>query len=105
MKETDLLSPDDEPIEQGKTEEETLQPVHERLKRSNKLISNPIVLFSYSILQEEKDLDLPSKLACSTEWGIWSHVTADVNIVDSLSSYYRIFSLGLGNGPNENFVT
>eukprot|EP00977_Amphora_coffeiformis_P008296 scaffold1878_cov170-Amphora_coffeaeformis.AAC.9 len=105
MKEMDLFSPDEDMIEDRETEDEVLRLVNERLTYSNSLVSNPILLFSYSVSQADKDHDLPSKLACSAEWGIWSHVTSDTNIMDGLSSYYRVFALGLGNGPNKDFVT
>lgn len=105
MKEEDHHTPDAEKVKEEKSEAGVLELVSERLEKSGQLLSYPVLLFTFSISDKEKSHDFPSKLACSTEWGIWSHITSDANIIDTLSSYYRIFALGLGNGPNNDFVS
>ena len=86
------------------TEDDVVELVRTRLENTQRQwLDKPILLFTYSVSesqqQEEQVHQLPSKLACATEWGVWSKVTADANIVDSLSSYYRLFALGLGSAP------
>lgn len=78
------------------TETEVLDLLRDRIATTNQLIPKPILLFTYSVSENEQVHELPYKLACATEWGAWSKVTADANIVDSLSNYYRLFALGLG---------
>ena len=78
------------------TEAMVLDSVQKRLKEASRLLPKPILLFTYSVSEQENVHELPSKLACSTKWGVWSKITADANIVDSLSSYYRLFAVGLG---------
>ena len=85
------------------TEQEVLSLVSKRIEAASEKLNKPILLFTYSVSEEEEVHALPSKLACSTEWGVWSKVTADDNIVDSLSNYYRLFALGLG--MDEAFVS
>lgn len=86
------------------SEEDVLTLVSQRMSATSRLLPKPILLFTYSVSEEEEVHALPSKLACSTEWGVWSKVTTDANIVDSLSTYYLLFALGLGVDQNEEFV-
>lgn len=89
---------------EGITEQDVLDLVSNRLERSSNLLSKPILLFTYSVSELQNVHALPSKIACSTEYGVWSKVTTDADIVDSLSSYYKLFALGLGSDENEDFV-
>jgi uncharacterized protein YegL len=57
-----------------------------------------IVLFTYSIAGAEAEVDVfPSHLACAVESGIWSKISTQSDIVQSLSSYYKLFALGLAD--------
>ena len=47
----------------------------------------------------------PKQLACQVEFGLWSKIVNDADIVDSLSSYYQLFALGLGTERNRNFAS
>eukprot|EP00977_Amphora_coffeiformis_P015581 scaffold4562_cov178-Amphora_coffeaeformis.AAC.10 len=78
------------------SETDVLDLLRSRIAITNQLIPKPILLFTYSVSEDEQVHELPYKMACATEWGVWSKVTADANIVDSLSNYYRLFALGLG---------
>ena len=93
-----LLNTPDESI----TEQAVLDMVNMRMQTSHKKLNKPILFFTYSVSEDEDVHDFPSKLACSTEYGVWSKITADENIVDNLSSYYRLFALGLS--ADEDFV-
>jgi Mg-chelatase subunit ChlD len=57
-----------------------------------------IALFTYSIAGKEAEVDaFPSQLACAVEHGIWSKISTESDIVQSLSSYYKLFALGLAD--------
>jgi hypothetical protein len=88
---------------QNVTEQEVLDLVSSRMETTSKVLTSPILLFTYSVSEEDEVHELPSKLACNAEYGVWSKVDADDNIVDSLSNYYRLFALGLG--LDETFVS
>ena len=87
-----------------KTEQDVLDLVSSRISDISTLLSKPVMLFTYSVSEQEEVHALPSRLACTTEWGVWSKVTADVEIVESLASYYRLFALGLGASQNDGFA-
>ncbi len=47
----------------------------------------------------------PKELAClATEYGVWSKIIDDGSAFDTLTSYYQLFALGLGDGSNRDFV-
>ena len=71
---------------------------------TRQLLTKPIVLFTFSVSEQQQVHELPSKLACSTEWGLWSKVTVDEDIVSSLLSYFRLFAFRLGEDSNEEFA-
>jgi hypothetical protein len=86
------------------TEQEVLDLVSFRITQTNLLLPKPILMFTYSVSEQNAVHELPFKIACSTEFGVWSKVTTNGRIVDSLSSYYLLFALGLGSNQNEDFV-
>ena len=88
----------------GVTDQDLVDLVSSRINATSSVLRYPVVLFTYSVSEQENVHALPSKLACSTEWGVWSKITVDSDIVDGLSSYYRLFALGLGSDRNEKFV-
>jgi len=78
--------------------------VDQRLTASRLLTGKPILLFTYSISADEDVHEFPSNLACTTEYGIWSRIDDEDQIVNALSSYYLLFALGLGSDANSDFA-
>jgi hypothetical protein len=79
--------------------------VQDRLNTTQSLLSgHPILLFTYSVSEDANVETFPSQLACSVEHGVWSKIQTNEQIVDSLSSYYQLFALGLGSDANSDFV-
>jgi hypothetical protein len=58
--------------------------------------------FAYTIGETEVEI-FPKALACATG-GVWSRLLGNDDVFDALTSYYQLFTLGLGTGPNENFT-
>jgi hypothetical protein len=82
-----LPSSDTEPV---------VKLVNERIANLTDQLS--IVLFTYSIAGADAEVDVfPSQLACAVERGIWSEISTESDIVQSLSSYYKLFALGLAD--------
>ncbi|KAL3927886.1 MAG: hypothetical protein SGARI_005200, partial [Bacillariaceae sp.] len=87
------------------TEAEVLDFVEEGLAEMEDLLSHPVHLFTYSISENDDVHTFPKQLACqTTDKGIWSKVIDERTIIDSLSSYSNLFSMGLGEGRNDDFV-
>ena len=78
--------------------------VKARLDQTVAATGNPALLFSYSVSEDDDVHAFPKQLACSTDFGVWSKIVDPREIVDSLTSYYNLFALGLGQGKNEDFV-
>ena len=79
--------------------------VIERLNQTSSKLSEPIQLFTYSLSGGDAAIDeFPKQLACATGTGVYSKIDYQEDIVNSLASYYRLFALGLGSGPNEDFT-
>ena len=89
-------------------ENATLTMVSEGLKNLELRLGRAPFLFTYSIAVKASSDGIhqfPKRLACSaTENGIWSQITDESQIVDSLSSYYRLLTVGLGEGNNKDFT-
>lgn len=89
----------------GPDEDDVMDLVLERLNVSSAALREPIQLFSYSVSGGDPEIDeFPKRLACATGTGVFSKIEYEEDIVDSLASYYRLFALGLGSGPNEDFT-
>ena len=58
--------------------------------------TNRIFFFTYSLNSASRAQKLPKELACTSEYGIWSKIDNDDDIVKSMSSYYQLFAQGLG---------
>ena len=85
--------------------DQVTQLVQDRIATIKARLNNrPILLFTYSISQDEMVHQYPSQLACAVEQGVWSKISDDEFIVESLSNYYQLFALGLGSDANEDFV-
>lgn len=63
-----------------------------------------VYLFTYSISDDDSVHYFPKKIACNISNGVWSKIVDETRIFDSLTSYYRLFALGLGD-ENKTFVT
>jgi len=60
-------------------------------------------IFTFS-LGETADHEVTKSLACSTG-GIWTPVSDYTDdLIDAMSSYYKLYTLGLGEGSNEDFA-
>ena len=60
-------------------------------------------IFTFS-LGETADHEVTKTLACSTG-GIWTPVSDYTDdLIDAMSSYYKLYTLGLGEGNNEDFA-
>ena len=79
--------------------------VEERLSYFSQEMGRPPLLFTYSVSEESQVHVFPKQLACQVEFGLWSKIVNDADIVDSLSSYYQLFALGLGTERNRNFAS
>ena len=84
-------------------EQNVIDLVSSRINASMQSIGKPILFFTYSISSDDEVHTFPKELACSTEFGVWSKISDSTKIITSLTSYYRLFSLGLGNSKN-NFT-
>jgi hypothetical protein len=86
------------------TEQSVLTLVNSGIMDLEERVS-PVFLFTYSISDSDNAVHaFPKQIACSTgDNGVWSKIVNENEIFDSLTSYYRLFSLGLGQ-DNETFV-
>ena len=75
--------------------------VNERTERLA-AIRRKVTIFTYS-LGEESDHDVVKSIACKTG-GVWTPVDDYGDLVAEMSSYYKLFALGLGEGGNEGVV-
>jgi hypothetical protein len=66
-------------------------------------IGKPVLLFTFSVNGDNDSVvhRFPKNLACAFERGVWSKITDPKKIVESLESYYKLFTLGLGQGGNQ----
>lgn len=88
----------------GVSEDDVVDLVTTEIARVQNDLQKPVLLFTYSISDSDDVHDFPKRLACSTELGVWSQIIDETLIVESLTSYYRLFALGLGTDRNTNFV-
>lgn len=65
-------------------------------------IRRKVTIFTYS-LGEDSDRDVVKRIACETG-GVWTPVDYYGDLVAEMSSYYKLFALGLGEGENKDFV-
>jgi uncharacterized protein YegL len=87
-------------------EEETKKVIDLVNERTNKLseISRDVTIFTYS-LGKDADVNVTKNISCSTG-GIWTPVDDyDGDLVGEMSSYYKLFALGHGEGANEDAVS
>ena len=92
-------------LPEDKVEQDVIDLVQTRLAAAAARLNNPVYMFTYSVSGGDPEIDVfPKQLSCSVETGVWSQITFEEEIVESLSSYYKFFALGLGTGANEGFT-
>lgn len=88
----------------GVDEAQVISMIEGRLAQASQNLDEPIYLFSYSVSGGDPQVDeFPRRLACTFGNGVWSKIEFEEDILDSLSSYYRFFALGLG-AVSEDFT-
>ena len=83
-------------IVEGINETYVKQFVSSRLADLAKNGTNRIFFFTYSLNSESRAQKLPKELACLSDYGVWSKIDNDDDIVESMNSYYQLFAQGLG---------
>ena len=90
-------------ISEGPGANEVINLVNDRTKQLATNFDRNTMVFTFS-LGHQADHTVTKSIACNTK-GIWTAVddlTGD--LVTAMSSYYKLFALGLGEGGNENFA-
>ncbi|KAL9179690.1 hypothetical protein ACHAXT_008980 [Thalassiosira profunda] len=90
-------------ITEGAPADAVINLVNERTQRLADAFDRKATVFTFS-LGQQADHSVTKTIACSTG-GIWAPVdelTGD--LVSAMSSYYKLFALGLGEGGNEDFA-
>mmetsp|Transcript_2336 Transcript_2336/g.3623 ORF Transcript_2336/g.3623 Transcript_2336/m.3623 type:complete len:650 (-) Transcript_2336:61-2010(-) len=90
-------------ISEGPGANKVIELVNNRTEQLSATFNRNTTLFTFS-LGQQADHAVTKSIACSTN-GIWSPVddfTGD--LVTAMSSYYKLFALGLGEGGNEDFT-
>ena len=90
---------------EGTTGPQVIELVNNSIDRLKEELRHSVVLFTYSVSEDERVHVFPKELACSTGDGIWSLINDEREILESLKSYSDLFSLGIGSGINEDFTT
>ena len=88
----------------GMSTEEVTNLVTNRTSSISARLGKPVFLLTYSISQNTDVHVFPSELACAVENGVWTRIRDSLDIFHALSSYYRLFALGLGVDANRDFV-
>jgi uncharacterized protein YegL len=88
----------------GITEDDVVDLVTSEITRVQDELQKPVLLFTYSISDNDNVHGFPKRLACASDLGVWSQIVDETLIVQSLTSYYRLFALGLGTESNSGFV-
>jgi len=87
----------------GPKEEEVIDMVNRRVSDIATEHDQKTTIFAFS-LGDKADHNVTKRIACSTN-GIWTPVDDfDDDLVSAMSSYYRLYALGLGEGGNEDWV-
>jgi Mg-chelatase subunit ChlD len=83
----------------GPDTDETLTLINKWTRRLANLYDRDTKIFTFS-LGTQADRTVTKKIACSTN-GIWTPVDDfDDDLVSAMSSYYKLFSNGLGDDTN-----
>ena len=82
---------------------EVIQLVNERTTELATKFDRKTTIFTFS-LGYQADHEVTKSIACSTG-GIWTSVDdLSEDLIDAMSSYYKLYALGLGEGGNEDFA-
>ena len=98
-----ILFMTDGQISVGPEADEVISLVNERTEQLEAGFSRKTTILTFS-LGLEADHTVTKTIACSTG-GIWTPVYDSYgDLISAMSSYYKLFALGLGEGGNEGFV-
>eukprot|EP00804_Cyclotella_cryptica_P019042 CCRYP_014462-RA/>CCRYP_014462-RA protein AED:0.00 eAED:0.00 QI:131/1/1/1/1/1/2/705/532 len=99
-----ILFMTDGTISTGPGEDETISLVNQRIENLKTNFNQTTTIFTYS-LGQEADARVTKRLACETN-GIWTPVDdlEDDDLIRAMSSYYKLFASGLGQGGNEDWL-
>jgi Mg-chelatase subunit ChlD len=90
-------------ITAGLDDSEVIDLVNERTEELATNFNRKTTVFAFS-LGLQADHDTTKKIACSTN-GIWTPVDDQTgDLVSAMSSYYKLYALGLGDGGNNDFA-
>ncbi|KAL7479043.1 hypothetical protein ACHAW6_008953 [Cyclotella cf. meneghiniana] len=90
-------------ITTGPGKNETIALVNQRIHNLETNSNQTTTIFTYS-LGLKADHNLMKRLACETK-GIWTQVDDSTDdLITAMSSYYKLYALGLGQGGNEDWV-
>ena len=82
---------------------DVIELVNERTKQIANEFDRKTTIFTFS-LGQAADHEVTKSIACSTG-GIWTPVDDFTDdLIDAMSSYYKLYALGLGEGGNEDFA-
>jgi len=87
----------------GGTKEDVMSFIVDGIEDMEQKTGHTVSLFTYSIGGGET-VEIPYELSCSVTTGVWSKIENEFQILESLTSYYTLFSLGLGIDKNQNFT-
>ena len=83
--------------------DEVIQLVNDRTEELATKYHRKTTIFTFS-LGYQADHEVTKSIACNTG-GIWTPVEdLSGDLIDAMSSYYKLYALGLGEGGNEDFV-
>eukprot|EP00804_Cyclotella_cryptica_P019052 CCRYP_014456-RA/>CCRYP_014456-RA protein AED:0.03 eAED:0.03 QI:213/1/1/1/1/1/3/251/787 len=90
-------------ISAGPGEDKVISLVNQRVESLATNFNQTTTIFTYSLGQDADDY-VTKRLACETN-GIWTPVDdfAD-DLITAMSSYYKLYASGLGQGGNEDWV-
>ena len=98
-----ILFMTDGQISGGPGANEVIKLVNDRTEQLSATFNRNTTLFTFS-LGQQADHSVTKSIACSTN-GIWTHVDDSTgDLVTAMSSYYKLFALGLGEEGNEDFT-
>ena len=105
---TDGVATSPESLSEEQRDEATVALVQDGLTRLETQLGRAPYLFTYSVSDRADAAAVgafPKRLACETTTnGVWSQISESRQILDALSSYYRVFTLGLSEGNNADFT-
>eukprot|EP00979_Chaetoceros_neogracilis_P005874 scaffold1133_cov294-Chaetoceros_neogracile.AAC.19 len=86
----------------GETEQDLFKKIDQERKQYTLNDKKPPVIFTYSFGDSASE-EVPQNLACRYD-GVWSRISDEENLADSMGGYYKYFSYGLGDQRNDDFV-